>query len=165
MEETTIETLKPAPEPEHKMYLTDEAQYYIQIIAKWGNFLSIIGFIGCGFLLLAGSFIGSIMSAIPTAAYGTAGNPYASSMGSAMTVIYILIAIFYFFPTLYLFQFSSKAKKAILFANSNELAVAFGKLKSSFKFIGIVTIVFLSFYALILIGGVIFASTYSAFRQ
>jgi len=164
MEETPIESFNPVPEPEHKMYLTDEAQYYIQIIAKWGNFLSIVGFIACGFMLLLGSFIGSIMSSIPTVA-NSAGYPSPSGMQGFMTGIYIVIAVFYFFPTLYLFQFSSKAKKAILFANSNELAEAFGKLKSSFKFIGIVTIVILSIYALIFIAAIIGMGTYSAFRQ
>ncbi|WP_295771450.1 DUF5362 family protein [uncultured Mucilaginibacter sp.] len=161
MEDKPIETFSPVPEPEHKMFLTDEAQYYIQIIAKWGNFLSIIGFIMCALLLLLGSFISSIMSSL--SAMG--GNPMAGSVQGVMTVMYVLIAIFYFFPTLYLFQFSSKAKKAILFANSAELAEAFGKLKSCFKFIGIVTIVILSIYALVFIAGIIGMSTYSAFRQ
>lgn len=161
MEETTIDNFTPAPEPEHKMHLTDEAQYYIQIIAKWGNFLSIVGFICCGFLLLLGSFISKFMSA----ASAMSGNPYSSGMGSVVTVMYALIAIVYFFPTLYLFQFSSKAKKAILFANSAELAEAFGKLKSCFKFIGIVTIIMLSFYALFFIAALIGIGTYSAFSQ
>lgn len=161
MDESTIESFTPAPKPEHKMHLTDEAQYYIQIIAKWGNFLSIVGFIACGFMLLAGSFIDKVM----TTANALSGNPYGSGMQGFMTGIYIVIAIFYFFPTLYLYQFSSKAKKAILFANSNELAEAFGKLKSSFKFIGIVTIVILSFYALVLIAALIGLGTYSAFHQ
>jgi hypothetical protein len=55
-------------------------------------------------------------------------------MGSGfLSAIYIIIALFYFFPVYYLFQFSSKWK---LSSNDNDLInSSFEYLKSHYKFI------------------------------
>jgi hypothetical protein len=51
----------------------------------------------------------------------------------------------------YLFQFSSKMKKALATKNDETLASAFKMLKSHYKFIGVFTIITLSLYALLFI--------------
>ena len=45
-----------------------QASGYLAEAAKWGKFLSIVGFILCGFMALAGLFAGSMMGALMSGA-------------------------------------------------------------------------------------------------
>lgn len=103
---------------------------------KWTKFLSIIGFIGVGILLLMSLFIGSILST--TMESMPQSMPFSPSF---IGVIYVVIAIVYFFPVLFLFNFSNKLKTALYTRNQEELYNAFNNLKRHFKFIGILIIV------------------------
>ena len=77
-------------------------------------------------------------------------------MGVVIAIVYILIALLYFFPAYYLLQFSSNMKTALLNYDNSTLEKAFSYLNSHYKFIGVVTIVILSFYAFIfLIVGIV----------
>ncbi|MBX2871152.1 MAG: DUF5362 domain-containing protein [Saprospiraceae bacterium] len=130
--------------------LNSEIKSYLAETAKWGYFLSIVGFIGIGFMVLAGLFMGSFMS---TLGLGAAGmgliNP------AIFTVIYLLMAALYFFPVLYLFKFSTKMKVALRSDNEAELTTSFQNLKSLYKFMGILTAIILGLYALIFVFGMI----------
>ena len=163
MEENFTETVHPLPEPQKGVLLSEEALHYLQTGAKWAKFLAIIGFIGCGFVVLMGLFAGSLFSNIGGAMRGYGG--VAQSMGAFMSVFYIAFALLYFFPSLYLYQFAKFAQKAIMFSNSQDITLAMGKLKSFFKFLGILIIVIFSLYLLIIIGVFVMMGTYSAFRQ
>ncbi len=166
MEETPVTPEHFAPEPEKNMLFTEEAQYYLQIAAKWSKFLSILGFIGTALMVLGGIFAGSFIARMSTMSAAMAGQPaMPASAGGFLGGIYVVLGLIYLMPSLYLYQFSEKAKSGILFYRNDDIATAMGKLKSFFKFFGIVAIVFLSLYALIIIGVLVFAGTYSAFRQ
>lgn len=123
--------------------------------AKWAKFLSIIGFILCGLIILFGIFFGSIMGAL--SGMGGGENPYgemgpgAGAIGGIAAVLYIIIAVIYFFPTLYLFQSASKVRLALDTNDQEALNTGFMKLKACFRFIGILTIILLCFYALAII--------------
>src|SRR5690606_31016392 len=71
--------------------------------------------------------------------------------GAFLTVFYILMAVLYFFPIYYLFQFSAKMKAALAQRNSVLLEQAFENMKSHYKFMGILMIVLLGFYAIALV--------------
>jgi hypothetical protein len=60
-----------------------------------------------------------------------------------MGIFYIIIAVIYFLPALYLFQFAEKTKKAIDNYNQELLSAGLEKLKSTFKTLGIMTITFI----------------------
>ena len=64
-------------------------------------------------------------------------------------IFYVLMALLYFFPTYYLFQFANKTKKGISNNSNESVEEGLVNLKSMFKFIGIFTVVILSIYALI----------------
>jgi len=66
-------------------------------------------------------------------------------------IIYIIMAIIYYFPVTYLYNFSNKIKQGIMNLNQQAMTDGFGNLKSMFKFMGILTIVMLSIYALVLV--------------
>lgn len=164
MEENFTETMPSLPEPEKGMILSEEALFYLQTGAKWAKFLAIMGFIGCGFVVLMGLFAGSLFSTFGGLMPGYPAGAV-RGIGALASVFYLAFALLYFFPSLYLYQFSKFVQKAIMFSNSLEITSALGKLKSFFKFIGILIIVILSLYVLILIGVFVMMGTYSAFRQ
>jgi hypothetical protein len=146
MEETTLQD-------NERLYLSQEAQGFLKETAKWGYFLSILGFIGIGFMVVLALFIGTIFSAIS----GLSGT--ANSMGVLETGfisgLYLLIALLYFFPIYYLFKFSSNLKKAFKSNDNDLITTSFEYLKSHYKFIGILTLVFVVIYVLILLFSVL----------
>jgi hypothetical protein len=150
--ETTENQLEPTAEPQ--IILSEEAQYYLQKTGQWAYFLGIVGFVFAGILVLVSLFIGSIFSMISRFQPGAA-----AAYPAIGSFVYILIAVFYFFFSFYMYQFGSRIKNGILHSNSEEVTIAFSKLKSFFKFWGISTAVIISLYALIfivvIIGGAI----------
>jgi Family of unknown function (DUF5362) len=126
---------------------------YLSETARWGKFLSILGFIVCGIMFLAGMAIPSMMSRVNSMGM-VQGNMFAGAGIGLLLFLYVIIAIIYFFPCLFLLRFSNAVKAAIASEDQFKLTESFKNLKKLFKYIGIVTIVILSFYALaIVIGG------------
>jgi len=111
--------------------------------AKWGKFLAIVGFVFIGLMLVIALFmlfgLGTFMARF--------GAPTPVNFGG-LGLLYIGMAALYFFPTFYLFIFATKMKKAVLCNDNNDFSTSVENLKSMFKFMGILTIVILSFYAL-----------------
>jgi hypothetical protein len=140
---------------EKHLVFTEEIKDYIMETAKWSKFLSIIGFIFVGFMSIIGilmlfSFGGTLFSN----AVGLNNIPgFPTGMISLVGIIYFGIALLYFFPVYYLYMFARKTKNAILCNDNQLLAEGFSKLKSHYKFIGILTLIIVCFYAIsILIG-------------
>jgi hypothetical protein len=126
---------------------------YLSETARWGKFLSILGFIMCGIMILAGMVLPSMMSKLSAIGMGQ-GNILGGLGIGMMLFIYVIITIIYFFPCLYLFLFSRDMKLALASDDQFKLTESFRNLKRLFKYIGVLTIVFLSFYALAIIGGI-----------
>ncbi len=127
---------------------------YLTQTAKWGKFLSIIGMIFCGLIILVGLFAGTFMSTIMFSQYsGLEGA--GRGLGILVTVMYVGIGIIALMPSIYLYRYSAKMKAALASNDQLVLADAFKNLKSMFKFYGICTIILLGFYALILVFAVI----------
>ena len=92
------------------------------------------------------------------------GDPYSELgfNGGVLGFVYVILALVYFFPILYLFRFAKKMKDSLRTNDNSELTAAFSNLKSHYKFVGIFTIVILSLYLLIFIIA-IFAGVSAAF--
>jgi hypothetical protein len=124
--------------------LNEEIQYYLYETAKWCKFLSIVGFVFIGLLIIgafaAGTFISKFAAASP-------GAPVSAAF---ITVIYVLMALIYFFPTFYLYRFAVNTKAGINTGSQAEMTTAFSNLKSVFKFWGIFTLVIIIFYTIVL---------------
>jgi uncharacterized membrane protein len=138
-----------------ELQFTQQAQGFVRETAKWATFLSIMGFIFIGFMVLGalGMFaMGSTMSSMgagsPMGAMGMLG-------GATMGIMFLLFALLYFFPVLYLYKFASNAKEALNSNNTERLTVAFENLKSHYKFVGILTVIGLAFYVLIFIFSIV----------
>lgn len=133
--------------------LNEQAVAALRESAKWSYFLSILGFIGIGFMLLAAIFMGSIMAAVPNDPYGQ-GGPFGMMKGF-ISILYVIIALLYFFPILYLYRYASGMKQGLLLSDSDTVSNALVNLKSHHKFLGITAIVIISLYILIIIGAIV----------
>ncbi|MCW2120772.1 putative membrane protein [Flavobacterium sp. 7A] len=110
--------------------------------AKWGCFLSILGFVFLAISVSIVLFVGCIFSKI-----GSFGgmNPMMGIGTGFFLAIYLIIALLYFFPIYYLFQFSSNIKNAFKYNYNEQLNGSFLYLKSHYKFMGILALIFVSF--------------------
>lgn len=134
-----------------KPQITDEIIGFLDETRKWAKFLAILGFIGCGLIAIIGLVMGVFMGAM-----GSASNGLMMMPSSIISIVYLLMAVLYFFPVLYLFRFSVSMGKAIDSGNEEEFTLAFMNLKRHYRFIGILTIVVISLYILMIIGLIIF---------
>lgn len=144
-----FELNKDADHAEPVIILSDEAKYYLYESGRWAVFLGIIGFVFCGLLVIISFFMKNLLST--ASSFSQSSNPMAA-MGSAVTIVYIMMAVMYFFPSLFLYQFGSKIKHGLNFDSQLKVNEAFGQLKSYFKFWGIFTIVIIALYALAIVG-------------
>jgi hypothetical protein len=71
-------------------------------------------------------------------------------------LIYIVFAVIYFFPVLYLYNYAKGMKEALNFQNSDTLSDACVQLGKHHKFLGIMTIVLISLYLIMIVGFVAF---------
>ncbi|NMH86083.1 DUF5362 family protein [Flavivirga algicola] len=121
-----------------------EIRGYLEETSKWSYFLAILGFVGVGIMVLVGigmSFYTGLNELGGDTAYGL-------GYSTGMSFIYLLLALIYFFPLLYLLKFSKKMKSALKLNNDKDFKMAFLNLKSHYKFMGIFAIVVVSIYVL-----------------
>ena len=121
--------------------------------ARWGRFLAIMGFIICGLIIIAGIYMATNTTEMSRAFSRFGGESTGNGLGAAMAIVYIIVAAIYFFPCLFLLRFSIYMKAALATDDQNTLTASFQNLKSMFKFVGIFTIIILSFYTLAFIFG------------
>lgn len=126
-----------------QLTLNNASKTFLREIATWARFFSIIGFVFMALLLVFAFFTIPIFKMATKLQPGVPDN-----LGVVMLVTNVLIVIIYFFPTYYLWQFSTHMKKALSTKNDEILATSFEKLKSNYKFIGVLTIITLSLYLL-----------------
>jgi len=140
---------------ERELKVNEISKTYLLETAKWAKFIAIVGFIGVGFLVLAAIIFGAVssldFSSIPgMEAFGMLG-------GTFVAIIYLVMALVYYFPVKYLYDFATKVKVALEILDPVKLEEALEKLKSHYKYIGILIIVVLALYALIFVVAILAA--------
>lgn len=128
-----------------ELQLTEVIKSNLVEAAKWAKFIAIIGFIGTGFMVVVGLFFGTIMGMV-SRLEGTETAALPPFFGAIIAVVYILLAFLYFFPIKYLYDFSSKVKRAVELTDQDLFSEAMLKLKSHYKYIGILMIVMIGLY-------------------
>lgn len=146
-------TQEPAEvQDELKLVVSEEMRSYIYEIAKWASFLAIVGFVFTGIMIISAFTVGAAISTNPKML------AMASSMGSAasivFTVLFLVMAFAIFYPSLLMFKYAVKAKLGVLYGEQTSLDEAMSKLKSLFKYWGIITIVYIGLYVLMIISTV-----------
>ena len=143
MEENTEETVQQPP-----LIVSEDMRSYIYDIAKWANFLAIVGFVISGLLVLTSFTIGSAMRTsqeLATAMATSALSPI------AITLFCLVYAFAVFYPSLLMFKYATKAKLGVLYGEQASLDEAFGKIKSLFKYWGIITVIGIVLYVLLVV--------------
>jgi len=126
------------------------AQAHLAETAKWGVFLSIVGFILSGLFVLVALFAGTFMSSM-NSAYGGAAPIIGAGF---ITVVYLIIALLSFFMALFLYRFATKMKTALYTTDQDTLNNSLLNLKNLYKLMGILTIIYLAFIVLAMIFGI-----------
>ena len=141
-----------------ELQVDHEATVYLKEAARWAKFLAIIGFIFCGLFVLVALFAGSFIAGSYTS-MGLGGRTGAMG-GAFVSILYIAIALLYFFPCLYTFNFARKMQVALRSNDQSQLNQSFRNLKAGYRFLGILMIIGLCIWGL----GIIFAIIGAAFR-
>ena len=138
---------------ETELSISESSINYLKETSKWTKFLSIVGFVFIGLIVIMALFAGSIFSSLPAGQ----GNNMPQGFGFLFGFIYLLIGLLYFFPTWYLFNFSKKLKLALIEGSNEALNNSLSNQKSFYKFWGILMIVMISIYVFFgMFAGVIF---------
>ena len=140
----STESPTPSAAPEVKIELDRTALRSLYEAGGWATFLSILGFIMMGILVLMGLFMGVIFSSLPA----SDALPFS---GGVFAVFYVIIAAVYSIPIYYLFKFASLSRKGVQQRDSQQVSGAIQFLKSHFKFIGILAIVGFVLYVIFIL--------------
>jgi hypothetical protein len=135
-----------------ELQLDQTAKDFLRETAKWAYFLSIMGYIFIGLLVVVAIFAGSIFASMSSS---MPGMGMMAGMGTVIGGLYFVIAALYFFPIYYLNKFAVNTKKAFRDNDSEALTSSLGYLKSHYKFIGIMTLSVLILYAIIFVFGIL----------
>lgn len=136
-----------------EIQLNESAKEFLKETAKWAYFLSILGYIGIGFVVLVAIFAGTLFAFMGNMTHEM--GAFGSLGGTFITVLYLMLAALYFFPVYYLNKFATNAKTALRDNDSESLSTSLEYLKSHYKYIGIMTIVVFGLYILIFAGVII----------
>lgn len=120
--------------------------------AKWARFLAIAGFIALGLIVIA-----IIIAAIsgPSENSGTLTDEDNSPAYIVGTIIGgLLVVLFYFFPCYFLLRFADKMKLSLLTDDMVAMNEAFKNLKITFRYVGIMTIIFVTLFLIGLLAGI-----------
>jgi len=114
---------------------------------SWVKFLSILGFIGCGLLVVAGLVLGAAGSL----------SDYMGVAGGFLSLLYLAIAVLYLFPALYLFRYAKAIDGLVASSSLPSLEDALEQQRKFWRFVGILAIVMIGLYVLIMIGALLAA--------
>jgi hypothetical protein len=108
----------------------------------WVRLVSVLMFIGAGFMLIAG-LIGMV-----------AGSSFGGGAGALVGVIYLVFAIIYIIPALKLWKYGNGINQVAMTQNTQALEAAISEQRQFWKFTGIMIIVsFVLAIVLAVVGG------------
>jgi hypothetical protein len=126
------------------LHLDEQIFSHLSESARWAKFIAIVGFIFCVFMVMGAIFMGAMLS---TMGSGIPGFPAAAS-GGLISTLYLIFALLFFFPNLFLFRFGSQIQQSIRLNEQARLQTSLKNLKAYFRFVGILYIVIISLYVL-----------------
>ncbi|WP_129717566.1 DUF5362 family protein [Pedobacter sp. SYP-B3415] len=139
----------PSAEQHPQLIVTEDMRSNLYEIGRWSRFLAVIGFV-LTFFMVVGAF--GISALLNTDARVAAQlGPLAQLGGTGIMVIYLLIGLLFFYPSLLLFKYSSASAEGVLYGDQESLNLAISRLKSLFKFWGVATIIGIVLYVLSLL--------------
>jgi len=133
----------------------ETSKLHLTEVAKWARFLAIVGMVFLVLMLFAGLYLAITLASLESQFETDVGRSRSMfGAGFASVLVYVIIAIIWFFPLFYLLRFSTEVRKALDGENQEILNAAFQSLKVCFRYVGIVTIIILVIYALAFVIGI-----------
>lgn len=131
----------------------------------WVRFLSVLVFVGAGFLLLAaaGMLIAGAAGTAMAMPGRSSGLP--AGMGIGLAILYGLMAFLYIFPGIKLWKYADHIAALVQTRRDSDLVAALDQQRSFWKFVGIMTIITLVVYVFIIVAVVIAAAAGAARLQ
>ncbi len=131
--------------------LNREGRDHLEKIRKWAAFLSILGFIFVGLMVLGGLSVGVLLTALGRREGFEAMPPV------FLSFFYIVMGAIYFFPILFLYQFSLYAKQSLQTLNSATLTLALSYLRKHYTYLSVLTMITLALIPIGIIVAVVIA--------
>jgi len=118
--------------------------------ARWARFLAIVGFVGVALVAVVAIFGGSYIATMfsRTSQYNELGSDFTTGMTVGIIIYYLCVALLVFFGYLFLYRFAANMKTALRENNQDALNRSFQNLKVLYRYLGILTIIGLSLFAI-----------------
>ena len=145
--------------PENPFQLDEQMRYYLLNSTKWARFLAIVGMVTAILIAITAFFTGTIMSTLSAVQQS---SPMPAGIGVMLTIFYLAGAILYFIPCLFLYRFAKRTRTALESSSREQLLSGMDHLNRFFKFVGILTLIYLIIvvlaFVVAIIGGLIGAA-------
>jgi hypothetical protein len=149
-----------SPAAEASDRLTETMIRYLKEASPWLRFVGIVGFIGCGSLVLLGliflflfSAAGFLWESVP--GLEDLSGALGAASGIVLAIYFFIIALLCFFPSLFQYNFGTKIRNYLRTNSGQDLETAFKNNKSLWKFNGILLIISLAFIPITMVIGII----------
>lgn len=137
--EYTNQEIQEEEEQKATLNFTEEIRSYLYDAARWAKFVAVVGLVIAGLLVILAVSAGSLIAG------GLLNNtPYgqlAQFGGSVLSIVFIFYSLLIFVPSFYLYKYATSSIKGILYMDQLEITESFKKLRSFFRFNGILLIV------------------------
>lgn len=149
----------PTEQEEEILTVDFMAREQLSEAARWARFLAIMGFIGCGLLVIVGVSVSLFyynLNHMPVRygyTYRTVNNGFGRMV--FIGIVYAIMAVVCFFSCLYLYRFAGRMKEGLHERSQDQVNESFRNLKKMFRYNGILTIVMVAFYIVMLFAGMI----------
>ncbi len=121
--------------------LSETSNDYLKKTAPWMKFVSIVGFIMCGIMVIAG-FVMMLNS----------GNTFSgSNIGIGAGFLYLVGAVIFFIINRFLFLYANGINKVYKLNDYDALETAFKMQKNFWKIVGIFFIIYISLIAIAMV--------------
>ena len=150
MEEYNLSPYHNQTDPFANILVTPVMIEYLQATKPWVRFMSVISFIMAGFMVV----FGVIIMLMPNAGMG--------GFSVLLGFIYVLLAGLYVGPAYFLHQFASSIGNLMDGGGDVALEAVLASQKSFWRFVGIMTLVLISLYALFFVIAISFGVLSSA---
>ena len=135
------------PGQSKQLHINDRMRSCLDEFGRWGKILAIISFIVIGLIVIVMLFGVIIITPMD-------GGIYSSLIHAPevfMLLSYVLVLIFCFIPSLYLYRSAGSIRKAMRLDDDIALLNGFRNLKNLFKFVAIFSVVAIGLYLLFIL--------------
>lgn len=136
-----------------QLIVTEDMRSYFYDMAKWANFLGIVGFVLSAFMLMAAITVGPTINANPEMAKML--GQFGAMDGTTFMIVFLIYGFAIFYPSLLMVRYAMKAKQGVLYGEQTSLNESMSKLKSLFKYFGTLAIIFIAIYLMALVSAII----------